>query len=144
MTSKRCWLPPSVKATAILRGIRRCGVMCLTGASLSWCMRRLTRIRFGSSRLMRYRNRRQSAKRNGSVMAKKNLKRVYRSGKLSTEQAARDETIRRKVQAEFPPLEAASMAPVLSDPLKAAIAQCPKTVRQLAPEAGVSEIVLTQ
>jgi hypothetical protein len=77
-------------------------------------------------------------------MAKKPFKRVYRSGKLSAEQAARDETIRRKVQAEFPPLEAASIAPVLSDPLKAAIARSSKTVRQLASEAGVSEVVLTQ
>ena len=77
-------------------------------------------------------------------MAKKTLKRVYRLGRLSAEQAARDETIRRKVRAEFPPLEAASMAPVLSDPLKAAIAQSSKTIRRLAREAGVSEVVLTQ
>jgi ribosome-binding protein aMBF1 (putative translation factor) len=75
---------------------------------------------------------------------KKTFKRIRRSRKLSAEQAARDEDIRRKVQAEFPPLEGAPMTPVFSDPLKKAIAQSQKSVRELAKEARVSQIVLTQ
>jgi ribosome-binding protein aMBF1 (putative translation factor) len=77
-------------------------------------------------------------------MGKRTFKRTYRSGKLSVEQAAHDEEIRRKVQAEFPPLEADSVAPVLSDPLKKAIVDSRKSVRQLAKEANVSKVVLTQ
>jgi ribosome-binding protein aMBF1 (putative translation factor) len=77
-------------------------------------------------------------------MGKRTFKRTYRSGKLSAEQAARDEEIRRKVHAEFPPLEADSVVPVLSDPLKKAIVDSRKSVRQLAKEANVSKVVLTQ
>jgi hypothetical protein len=77
-------------------------------------------------------------------MEKKVFKRIHRSGKLSAEEAARDEEIRRKIRAEFPPLETGSSIPVLSAPLKEAIAQSPKSVRQLAKEAGVSHVVLAQ
>ena len=77
-------------------------------------------------------------------MGKKIIKRMYRSGKLSAEQAARDEEIRRKVKAEFPPLEADLSSPVLSDPLKKAIARSQKSPSQLAKEANVSQVVLTQ
>jgi ribosome-binding protein aMBF1 (putative translation factor) len=77
-------------------------------------------------------------------MGRRTFKRTHRSGKVSAEQGARDEEIRRKVQAEFPPIEADSVAPVLSDPLKKAIAGSRKSVRQLAKEANVSKVVLTQ
>jgi ribosome-binding protein aMBF1 (putative translation factor) len=77
-------------------------------------------------------------------MAKKTFERVHRSGKLTEEQFRRDQEIRRKIEAEFPPLEAASASPVLSDPLKQAITQSSKSVRQLAEEAGVSQTVLAQ
>lgn len=77
-------------------------------------------------------------------MKKKTLERKYRTGKLSAAEAARDEEIRRKVQEEFPPIEVDSVSPVLSEPLKKAIAQSPKSVRQLAKDASVSSIVLTQ
>jgi hypothetical protein len=77
-------------------------------------------------------------------MNAKTLKRTHRKGKLSDEQAARDEEIRRKVMAEFPPLEASSASPVLREPLKKAISRSRKTVRQLAKEAHVSQIVLRQ
>ena len=53
-------------------------------------------------------NRRQNEKGRRSHMTKKPLKRIYRSGKLSAEQAARDEEIRRQVQAEFPRFEGES------------------------------------
>ena len=65
-------------------------------------------------------------------MEKKPFKRLHRVGKLSAAEAARDDAVRRKVQAEFPPLETASTAPVLSHPLKEAIVRSKKTVRQLA------------
>ena len=77
-------------------------------------------------------------------MGKKTLKRRYRSGKRSAAEVARDEEIRRKVRAEFPPLEAEWVCPVLRDPLKNAITQSPKSVRTLATEAGISQVVLTQ
>lgn len=77
-------------------------------------------------------------------MVIKKLTRIYRSGKLSSEQAARDEEIRRKVQAEFPPLETESVSTLLSEPLKNAIRRSRKTVRQLAEQAKVSPIVLKQ
>jgi len=77
-------------------------------------------------------------------MKKKTFKRVFRTGKLSAEQAARDEENRRKIREEFPPLEADLDFPGLSDPLKKAIAESAKSVRQLAKEASVSPTVLTQ
>ena len=77
-------------------------------------------------------------------MEKKPFKRIRRVGKLSAAEAARNDEIRRKVQAEFPPLEAESTSPVLSDPLKDAIVRSKKTVRQLARDANVSQVVLKQ
>src|SRR5438128_171446 len=77
-------------------------------------------------------------------MAKKHFKRIHRSGKLSPQEAARDREIRRKVMEEFPPLEREPDAPVLSDPLRAAIAQSGQSVHRLAKEAKVSAIVLQQ
>ena len=74
----------------------------------------------------------------------KHFKRVYRSGKLSAEQAAREQELRRKIQDEFPPLEAASTSGVLSEPLKEAIAQSKKSVRQLAKQANISQVVLAE
>src|SRR5438128_87604 len=80
----------------------------------------------------------------GSNMANRTLKRITRRGRLTPEQAARDEEIRQKVQAEFPPLESISTSAILSDPLKEAVGQCGKSIRQLAKEARVSEVVLRQ
>jgi ribosome-binding protein aMBF1 (putative translation factor) len=77
-------------------------------------------------------------------MEKRTFKRRHRSGKLSAEEAARDEEVRRQVRAEFPPLEAGPVPPVLSDPLKKAITQSAKSVEQLAKEASVSPVVLAQ
>jgi ribosome-binding protein aMBF1 (putative translation factor) len=76
-------------------------------------------------------------------MAKRTLKRVYRSRRLSPEEVAQDREIRRKVMAEFPPL-VGSGQPLLSDFLKTAITQSPKSVYQLAKETGISRIVITR
>jgi ribosome-binding protein aMBF1 (putative translation factor) len=67
-----------------------------------------------------------------------------RSGPLSANQIARDQEIRRKVLTEFPPLESLHKSPVLSEPLKTAIAESGKSLRRLAKEANVSAIVLAQ
>jgi ribosome-binding protein aMBF1 (putative translation factor) len=77
-------------------------------------------------------------------MAKKTFKRIRRVGKLSPQEAARDREIRRKIMEEFPPLEAEPDSPILSDPLRDAITHSGKSVRQLAKQAKVSEIVLQQ
>jgi len=77
-------------------------------------------------------------------MEKRSFQRKHRSTKLTAAEAARDEEIRRRIQAEFPPLDAGPVAPVLSDPLKQAIRRSRKSVRRLAEEANVSPVVLTQ
>lgn len=77
-------------------------------------------------------------------MTKKGFKRLHRTGKLTAAEAARDRALRRKIEAEYPPLETSSAAPILRDPLKTAIARSKKSVKQLADEAGVSPAVLKQ
>lgn len=77
-------------------------------------------------------------------MGKKPIERVFRNEKLTPEEVARDREIRRKVQIEFPPLEASPTASVLSHPLREAISQSGESIRQLAKKASVSEVVLQQ
>ena len=77
-------------------------------------------------------------------MAKKIFKRIQRTDKLTEQEAARDQELRCKIEAEFPPLETPSASSILSDPLKEAIARSAKSVEQLAHEAGVSQAILTQ
>ncbi len=77
-------------------------------------------------------------------MEKSKLKRTYRQGRLSAQEAARDRERRRRIQQEFPPLEVESDSPVLSEPLREAIAHSRKSVHRLAKEARVSEIILQQ
>src|SRR5436190_12735232 len=74
----------------------------------------------------------------------KNARRVYRTGKRSAQEIARDREVRRKVMEEFPPLEAAPESHGLSGPLRESIAQCGKSAARLAKEAKVSEVVLRQ
>src|SRR4051812_30779076 len=78
------------------------------------------------------------------MTAKKTFKRLERKGRLTPAEATRDRELRRKIEAEFPPLETASAAPVLTDPLKEAIVHSAKSAKQLAQEAGVSPIVLAE
>ena len=77
-------------------------------------------------------------------MAKKTVKHIYRTGRLSAQEVARNRELRRKIMEEFPPLEREPDSSVLSDPLRDAIAQSGKSVRRLAQQAKVSEIVLQQ
>ena len=77
-------------------------------------------------------------------MAKKTVKHVYRTGRLSAQEAARYRELRRKIQEEFPPLEPPPAAPILSEPLREAILHSGKSVRRVAKDAKVSAIVLQQ
>jgi plasmid maintenance system antidote protein VapI len=52
--------------------------------------------------------------------------------------------LRRKIEKEFPPLEAKPDFSVLSEPLRQAISASRKSVRLLAKEAKVSEVILQQ
>ena len=72
------------------------------------------------------------------------FKRVSRTGKVSTDQAARDAELRHKIRGEFPPLEPSSAPPILSEPLKEAITRSGKSTRRLAKEAKVSHVILEQ
>jgi hypothetical protein len=74
------------------------------------------------------------------------IERVYRDRKLSPEEVARDEQIRRRVEAEFPPARPAgpSAPDSLSETLKEAIRHSKLSVYQIAKDAGVSQIVLSR
>ena len=79
-------------------------------------------------------------------MANKELKRVIRSRNLTSEEAGRDEQIRRKVQQEFPPAHPLS-SPVpdsISETLKRAIKESDRSVSQISKAALVSHNMLTQ
>jgi hypothetical protein len=77
-------------------------------------------------------------------MAKAPFKRIHRARKVSPPEAAHDREIRRKVMEEFPPLEGAPFSLALSDPLRDAISRSGKSVRRLAKDASVSEVILKQ
>lgn len=69
----------------------------------------------------------------------KKFKRIFRDRPLTPEEIARDEEVRRQVQAEFPPLAASrSESGRLTHALREAIRESGKTADQLAKEAGVS------
>lgn len=77
-------------------------------------------------------------------MAKKVWKRVFREGKLTPAEVARDQKIRRLIEAEFPPLPHPPLPRSLSASLKKAMKQSPKTSYQLAKEAGVFQIMVSR
>jgi DNA-binding phage protein len=77
-------------------------------------------------------------------MAKK-IERVFRKGVLSAEELARDEEVRRKVQAEYPPAATGtSVAGRLSQALRDALRASNKSIYQIAQDAGVSQIVVSR
>ena len=71
-------------------------------------------------------------------------KRVFRKGKVSPEQAARDRKLRRLIEAEFPPLRRPAIPRSLSKSLKNAMKHSSKSSYQLAREAGVSQIMISR
>src|SRR5437879_13841328 len=77
-------------------------------------------------------------------MAKKVWRRVFGKEKLTPEQVARDQQLRRLMQAEFPPSPRPALSRSLSASLKKAMKNSPKTSYQLAKEAGVSQIMVSR
>jgi hypothetical protein len=76
---------------------------------------------------------------------KKKFERVFRQGRLSADEVARDEAIRRQVCAEFPPAAPSdTRAGGLSQALREALRASDKPIEQLAQDAGVAPIVLTR
>jgi DNA-binding phage protein len=76
---------------------------------------------------------------------KKKIERVFRTGRLSAEELARDEEVRRKVQAEFPPAtKSASASGLLSQALRDALRASTKSMDEIAQGAGVSPIVVSR
>lgn len=76
----------------------------------------------------------------------KKFQREYRNRKLTPEEVARDEEVRRKVQEEFPPAHSAvpRSPDSLSETLKQAVRESDKSEYQIAQEAGVSQIVISR
>jgi transcriptional regulator with XRE-family HTH domain len=75
----------------------------------------------------------------------KKIERVFRERRLSPEEVARDEEVRRKVQAEFPPLAPSGRASGrLSQALRDALRTSEKSMSQIAQDAGVSPIVVSR
>jgi ribosome-binding protein aMBF1 (putative translation factor) len=73
----------------------------------------------------------------------KKFERVFRDRPLTAAEVARDNEIRRKVQAEFPPAPPAGTASGrLSQALRDAIRASGKAVDEIAREAGVSPAVV--
>ena len=78
-------------------------------------------------------------------MERKKFTRKSRTEPVSPREFARDEELRQKIQAEFPPAEAASVeAGGLSEVLKQAIQSSSKSVYQICKDAGVSQIVVSR
>jgi hypothetical protein len=73
------------------------------------------------------------------------IERVFRTGRLSPEEVARDAEVRRKVQEEFPPLASGVRASGrLSQVLRDALRASDKSMDQIGQEAGVSPIVISR
>jgi hypothetical protein len=78
-------------------------------------------------------------------MKRKQFNRIPRSTPLTTEEVASDQELRRKITAEFPPLESAEPAAGgIGDALRTAIKTSPKSVYQIAKDAGISQIVISR
>ena len=75
----------------------------------------------------------------------KKIERLFRERRLSPDEVARDEDLRRKVRAEFPPAApSGSASGPLSQALKDALRASDKSMYQIAQEAGVSQIVVSR
>jgi ribosome-binding protein aMBF1 (putative translation factor) len=77
-------------------------------------------------------------------MAKK-IERLFRERRLSSKEAAHEQDLRRKIQAEFPPAATSgATSGRLSQALKDAIRSSDKSMYQIAQAAGVSQIVVSR
>jgi DNA-binding phage protein len=92
------------------------------------------------------RSRENAAPNPGKVRAvAKEIERVFRGRRLSADELARDQEIRRKGQAEFPPAAASDATPGrLTQALRDALRSSGESMYQIAQEAGVSQIVVSR
>jgi DNA-binding phage protein len=76
----------------------------------------------------------------------KKLQRVFRTRRLTADEVAHDEAVRRQIKNEFPPASGTitSAAGSLSETLKLAIRASGKSVYQIASDSGVSQIVVSR
>ncbi len=73
------------------------------------------------------------------------IERVFRDRRLTADEIARDEEVRRKVQAEFPPAAPGERpSGALSQALKDAILASKKPTDQIAQDAGVPAVVVAR
>jgi hypothetical protein len=72
------------------------------------------------------------------------LERVFRTRKLTPEEVARDEEVRRRVQEEYPPAKASFTSGPLSESLRHAIRASGRSVAQIADDSGVAPIVVSR
>ena len=80
----------------------------------------------------------------GHVISKK-IERVFREHRLSAEEIARDQDVRRWVQEEFPPVaHTGNASGRLSQALKDALRASDWSRYQIAQDAGVSQIVVSR
>jgi DNA-binding phage protein len=71
------------------------------------------------------------------------IERVFRDRRLTPAEVARDEEVRRQVNAEFPPAARTHVAPGrLSQALKDALRVSDRSMVQIAQDSGVSPILL--
>jgi len=77
-------------------------------------------------------------------MATNPLRRVRRTRRLTPEEVARDQAIRRQIRAEFPPLAPEAISDSLSEVLRHAIRESGMTEYQIAKRAGISQIMISR
>jgi DNA-binding phage protein len=76
---------------------------------------------------------------------RRKIERVFRECPLTAEEVARDEEVRRQVQAEFPPaVPSGNASGRLSQALRDALRASDKSMYQIAQDAGVSQIVVSR
>jgi hypothetical protein len=75
----------------------------------------------------------------------KKIERRFRQRRFSAEEVARDEDVRRKIEAEYPPAPRSGNASGrMSQALRDALHASDKSMYQIAQEAGVSQIVVSR
>ena len=77
-------------------------------------------------------------------MGKNKVIRVFRSRRLTPDEIAEDQELRRKIQAEFPPAPPEPIPDPLSETLKNAIQQSEMSVYQIAKKSRVSQIIISR
>ena len=79
-------------------------------------------------------------------MEKRTLQRTIRPRRLTPDEVAEDQELRRKVQEEFPPAPRVvePVSPSIAESLKEAIRGCGKSVYQISKESEIAQIVIAR